>query len=49
MSNDFADMIEVKEEINYQIMEIVHRHKAAFAFPSQSVYVEKMPANNNHE
>jgi MscS family membrane protein len=47
MSNEFADMIEVKEEINFQIMEIVHRHKASFAFPSQSVYVEKLPVSNN--
>lgn len=42
-SNDYADMIEVKEEINYRIMDIVHKHEATFAFPSQSVYVESLP------
>jgi MscS family membrane protein len=45
-SNEFADMIEVKEEVNFRIMEIVRKHGASFAFPSQSVYVEKLPEKN---
>jgi MscS family membrane protein len=42
-SNDFNIMIETKEEINYQIMQIVNKHGASFAFPSQSLYIEQMP------
>jgi MscS family membrane protein len=42
-SNDFNIMIETKEDINFQIMQIVRKHEASFAFPSQSVYVEQFP------
>lgn len=42
-SNDFAVMIETKEEINFNIMNIVQQHGATFAYPTQSLYVEKLP------
>jgi MscS family membrane protein len=42
-SNEFGIMIETKEAINFQIMQIVQNHGASFAFPSQSLYVESMP------
>lgn len=45
MSNDYNEMIEVKEEINFQIMNIVRNNGCTFAFPTQSVYVESLPLN----
>jgi MscS family membrane protein len=38
---DWTTYLNVREEINYRIMEIVEAHKASFAFPSTSVYIEK--------
>ena len=37
----YQDFLELNETINFQIMEIVQKHKAEFAFPSQSIYIEK--------
>jgi MscS family membrane protein len=34
----YTDYMKIKEEINYQIMEIVTKNGAVFAFPSQTVY-----------
>ena len=33
------DLIDVKEDINYKIMEIVKKHGSDFAFPSTTVYL----------
>lgn len=38
---DWTTFLDVKEEINYKIMEIVEKHGSSFAFPSTSVYIEK--------
>jgi len=38
---DWGVFLRVKEEINFEIMRIVQHHGADFAFPSQSVYIEK--------
>ena len=35
------DLIDVKEDINYKIIEIVKKHKSDFAFPSTTVYLQK--------
>mgnify|MGYP001791502650 FL=1 len=35
---DWDVFLQVKEEINFSIMEIVQRHKSDFAFPSQTIY-----------
>ena len=35
------DLIDVKEDINYKIMEIVKKHDSDFAFPSTTVYLQK--------
>ncbi|WP_281950423.1 mechanosensitive ion channel domain-containing protein [Nitrosophilus kaiyonis] len=35
--------LEIKEDINLKIMDIVEKAGAEFAFPSQSIYVEKLP------
>ena len=38
---DWDVYIKIREEINFEIMEIVKRHGSDFAFPSRSVYLEK--------
>ncbi|MBP9690121.1 MAG: mechanosensitive ion channel family protein [Bacteroidia bacterium] len=40
-SNDFDVMIRVKEEINIQIMGIIEKHGCDFAFPTQTLFVNK--------
>jgi MscS family membrane protein len=42
-TSDWARYLEIKEDINLKIMEIVEANGAAFAFPSQSIYIEKTP------
>ena len=37
----WEDLINVKEDVNYKIMEIVKKHKSNFAFPSSTVYLQK--------
>jgi MscS family membrane protein len=38
---DWSVYLNVKQEILYKIMDIVHKNGASFAFPSTSVYIEK--------
>ena len=40
-SNSFSTWLEVKEKLAIEIKQIVEGNKAAFAFPSQSIYIEK--------
>ena len=40
-SNSFSNWLEVKEKLAIEIKQIVEANKAAFAFPSQSIYIEK--------
>jgi MscS family membrane protein len=40
-SPSWDDLIDVRQDINFKIIEIVNKHKAAFAFPSTSIYLEK--------
>ena len=42
-TTNWGEYMEVRERINLDLMEIVERNGAAFAFPSQSLYVENMP------
>ncbi len=35
--------LKIKEEVNINIMKIVENNNVAFAFPSQSLYIESMP------
>lgn len=37
---DYNEYMRIREDINYQIMQIVVKHGAGFAFPSQTVYNE---------
>ena len=41
MSNEYELMVEVKEEVNMEIMAIIEKHGCEFAFPTQTIYVQK--------
>ncbi|MCX2740461.1 mechanosensitive ion channel family protein [Pontibacter anaerobius] len=38
---DWNEYIDIKEEINYRIVEIVESHGAEFAFPTQTLYLQQ--------
>lgn len=38
-----AEYLQVRQDVNFKIMQIVAKHGASFAFPSQSLYVESLP------
>ncbi len=38
----WSEYLEVKEDVYLKIMQIVENNKAEFAFPSQSIYIEKI-------
>lgn len=38
--------LHIREDVHLQIMKIVEKNNSAFAFPSQSIYIENMPKNN---
>ena len=40
-SNSFKTWLEVKEKLAIEIKQIVEKNNVAFAFPSQSIYIEK--------
>ncbi|MDC0235586.1 mechanosensitive ion channel family protein [Candidatus Pelagibacter sp.] len=40
-TNSWNKMLSVKERLAIEIKQIVERNKASFAFPSQSIYIEK--------
>ena len=40
-SNSFTTWLEVKEKLAIEIKQIVEGNNAGFAFPSQSIYIEK--------
>ena len=42
VSNDWAEFLKTKENLAVKIIEIVENNDAGFAFPSQSLYVEKL-------
>jgi MscS family membrane protein len=44
---NWEDYMKIREDINLKIMKIVEKNGSSFAFPSQSIYVESMPQNNN--
>lgn len=41
----WAEFLAVRENVNLKLMKIVEKNGASFAFPSQSLYIEKMPKN----
>jgi len=43
---NWAKYMDTKEDVNLKIMKIVEQNNSAFAFPSQSLYVESLPNMN---
>ena len=43
----WGEYMQVRERINLEIMRIVEEHGASFAFPSQSLYIESMPKDQD--
>ena len=43
VTNDWGEFLKIKENLAVQIIEIVENNSAAFAFPSQSLYLESLP------
>ena len=41
MDNEYDVMIEIKEQVNINIMHIIEKHGCKFAYPTQSIYLEK--------
>ncbi len=42
VTNEWAEFLKIKENLAVKILEIVENNEAGFAFPSQSLYVEKL-------
>jgi len=40
-TSNWKTYLDIKEDINLKIIEIVHQNNSDFAFPSQSIYIEK--------
>ena len=43
-TSDWKSYLQIREDIHLKIMEIVEANGSSFAFPSQSLYLEKIPA-----
>jgi len=41
---NWQEYLDIKEDINYKIIEIVQSNSSDFAFPSQSLYIESLPS-----
>jgi len=42
VTNEWAEFLKIKEKLAVKIIEIVENNEAGIAFPSQSLYVEKL-------
>ncbi len=47
VTNDWSEFLKIKEDLAVSLIEIVEVNKAAFAFPSQSLYVETVPGEKS--
>ncbi|WP_458699867.1 mechanosensitive ion channel family protein [Sulfurospirillum sp. 1307] len=45
-TTNWAEYLKVRENVNLKIMKIVEDNGCSFAFPSQSLYIESMPKEN---
>jgi len=41
---NWQEYLDIKEDINYKIIDIVQSNSSDFAFPSQSLYIESLPS-----
>jgi len=46
-TSNWGNYLDIKENINLKIMKIVEENQVAFAFPSQSLYLESMPKSDS--
>jgi MscS family membrane protein len=46
MTNQGKQLMRVKQEVNFQIMEIVEKNNCAFAFPTQTIYLHQEQKKN---
>ncbi|HIP12547.1 MAG TPA: mechanosensitive ion channel family protein [Arcobacter sp.] len=44
-TSNWGEYLEIKEDVNLKVIKIVEEHNSAFAFPSQSIYIEKGNSN----
>ena len=44
-TNDWGEFLKVKEDLAVKIIEIINNNSTGFAFPSQSLYIESLPAD----
>ena len=42
-TTDWGEWLEIKEKLAFRVKEIVEQPGTGFAFPSQSLYIEKSP------
>lgn len=42
----YSEFTKIRQEINITFMHIIEKHGSSFAFPSQSLYIENLPQNN---
>ena len=42
-TSNWLEYVQIKQDINLKIMDIVEKNGSSFAFPSRSIYVEKLP------
>jgi len=45
-TSNWERYLNIREDVHLKIMKVVEENDAAFAFPSQSIYVEQMPSEN---
>jgi MscS family membrane protein len=46
-TSNWAKFLDIKENINLQIMKVIEENGVEFAFPSQSLYIEKTPKSDS--
>ncbi len=47
MSNDYNKYMDIQQEINFSIREEFEKRGIEFAYPTQTLYIEKSPANKS--
>lgn len=46
-TQDYNVFLQVKENVNFKIMEIVEKHKSSFAFPTRTIHMETTTNSSN--
>ncbi len=48
-TSDWRKYLDIREDLHLKIMQIVDKHGSSFAFPSQSIYIEKFSKQSDSE